>query len=77
MRGKVESVFGISVRAVMSPPYYLTLVHEATDFLCYIPYLSEKSRNPGFLAEFISYSSFIFICATILIDLGPSVASAG
>ena len=54
MRGKVETVFGISVRAVMSPPYYLTLVHEATDFLCHIPYLSEKSRNPCFLAEFIN-----------------------
>ena len=39
MRGKVEIVFGISVSAVISLPYYLTFVPQATDFLSYPIYL--------------------------------------
>lgn len=46
VRGKVETVFGISVRAVISPPYYLTFVPQATDFLSYPIYL----KNPGICA---------------------------
>lgn len=46
MRGKVETVFGISVRAVVSPPYYLTFVPQATEFLSYPIYL----KNLGICA---------------------------
>lgn len=46
MRGKVETVFGISVRAMISPPYYLTFVPQATEFLSYPIYL----KNLGICA---------------------------
>lgn len=46
MRGEVETVFGISVRAVISPPYFLTFVPQATDFLSYPIYL----KNLGICA---------------------------